>query len=129
VSPDGRWLAYVSRETGRGEIYVRPFPGAGGRWQVSITGGGAPHWNPNGRELFFRNGGDVLAVNVSLEPVFKAGTPKVLFTGSYVNTGIDMGYDARHDRFVLIQEGSDTRRPAITVVLNWFEDLRRKVGR
>ncbi len=125
VSPDGRWLAYSSNETGRSEIYVRPFPGEGGRWQVSANGGGDPHWNPNGRELFFRSGADVLAVDVTLQGVFKAGTPKVLFSGSYVSSGIDMGYAAKTDRFVLIQEGSQTARPTITVVLNWFEELKR----
>ena len=55
-SPDGRWLAYTSDETGRPEVYVRPFPGAGGKWQISTTGGTVPTWSPTKRELLYKSG-------------------------------------------------------------------------
>lgn len=58
-SPDGRWMAYISDETGRDEVYVRPFPASTGKWLVSTQGGGWPRWNPNGRELFYRSGLEV----------------------------------------------------------------------
>src|SRR5262249_49032752 len=62
LSPDGRWLAYVSKEFSRYEVYLRPFPGAERMWQVSTDGGTEPVWNPNGRELFYRNGNKMMVV-------------------------------------------------------------------
>jgi eukaryotic-like serine/threonine-protein kinase len=73
-----RLLAYVSDESGRWEVYVQPYPGPGGKWQISTEGGIEPTWNPNGRELFYRSGDKMMAVDISTEPNFKAGKPKVL---------------------------------------------------
>ena len=72
-SPDGRWIAYDSTESGRTEIYVRPFPGLGGKWQISTEGGAEPVWNPKGKELFYRNRNKMM---VNTEGVFSAGEPK-----------------------------------------------------
>ena len=80
-SPDGRWLAYVSNESGRYEIYVQPYLGPGGRWQISTEGGTEQVWNPNGRELFYRNGPKMMAVDIATQPNFAAGKPRVLFQG------------------------------------------------
>ena len=76
ISPDGRWMAYRSAESGQQEIYVRPFPDvAGGRWQISTTGGNYPGWSPDGRELFYNAGPAVMGVTVETEPTFRAGIP------------------------------------------------------
>ena len=78
---DGRWLAYVSDESGRDEIYVQPYPGPGGKKQISAEGGTEPVWNPNGRELFYRSGNKMMAVDTSSDTSlgFTAGTPRMLF--------------------------------------------------
>ncbi len=82
-SPDGRWLAYSSDESGRYEIYVQPYPGPGGKWQISADGGREALWSRNGRELFYRNGNKMMAVQIATQPGFSAGTPKMLFEGNY----------------------------------------------
>jgi Tol biopolymer transport system component len=123
-SPDGRWIAYQSDESGQNEVYVRPFPGPGGKWQVSIAGGQLPRWARSGRELFFRLEDKVFAVDVETKPVFRAGTPKVLFEGPY-----DAGWDVAPDgkRFLMIRS-SDRAATATQaqVVLEWFDDLKRR---
>ena len=78
-SPDGKWVAYESDETGRNEIYVVPYPGPGGKSQVSNDGGTQPRWNRNGRELFFRSGAKMMAVDVETGATFRAGIRTVLF--------------------------------------------------
>ncbi len=84
ISPDGRWIAYLSDETGTYEVYVRPFPNVDdGRWQISTEGGVEPLWAPDGRELFYRNAGAVIVVAVDTESDFSAGPPEVLFTDDY----------------------------------------------
>ena len=130
-SPDGRYIAYTADESGRAEIYVRPYPGPGGKWQVSTEGGGEPVWNPNGRELFYRNGNKMMAVNVTTQGAFSAGRPKVLFEGSYVPTprslpDYDVAPDGQH--FLMLKSGEQSQAAAqINVVLNWFEELKQKV--
>src|SRR5262249_2478072 len=82
LSPDGRWVAYVSNESGRPEIYVRPFPGPGGKWQISTEGGQSPAWSPKGNELFYRTGRsneNLMAVDIQTQPTFSAGKPRLLF--------------------------------------------------
>ena len=83
-SPDGRWLAYVSDESGRYEVYVQPYPGPGGKWQISTDGGTEPAWNRNGRELFYRSGDKMMAVDIATQPSFAAGKPRMLFEGPYL---------------------------------------------
>jgi Tol biopolymer transport system component len=123
-SPDGRWLAYQSNESGQAEIYVRPFPGPGGKWQISTEGGGAPCWARNGRELFYYYGNKMMAVDTKTEPTFAAGKPRLLFEGRFG------GYDVSQDgqRFLMIQ-AVEPELPAtqINLVLNWFEELKRMV--
>ena len=127
VSPDGRWLAYSSTETGRSEIYVRPFPDPGGKWQISTDGGQDPMWHPSGNELFFRSGDQVLSVAISRTPAFSPGVPRVLFRGQFLNTGIDSAYTAKGDRFVFIQPMLQNSAPEIRFVLNWFSELSQRV--
>ena len=132
-SPDGRWLVYVSNESGRNEIYAQPYPGPGGKLQISTDGGGEPLWNPNGRELFYRSRDRMMAVDINTQPSFSAGKPKVLFTGQYQPSSSPVpnaNYDISHDgqRFLMLKPGGqDQAATQINVVLNWFEELKQKV--
>jgi serine/threonine-protein kinase len=134
VSPDGRWLAYQSNESGEYEVYVRPFPQVdGGRWQVSTGGGARPLWARNGRELFYLVGsGKMMAVSIRPEPTFAAGSPKVLFDGKYVAAQSGRTYDVSSDgqRFLMIKDSVSNRTsapPEIVLVQHWFEELKRLV--
>jgi len=133
-SPDGQWLAYVSDESGRYEVYVQPYPGPGGKWQVSTEGGTEPVWNRSGRELFYRGGNNkMMAVEITTRPSFAAGSPKLLFeagqymppTGpfSYPFPNYDVSPDGQ--RFLMITK--ESKPPQINVVLNWFEELKRRM--
>ena len=127
-SPDGRWLAYGSDESGRYEIYVQPYPGPGGKWQISTEGGREPLWNRNGRELFYRNSSKLMAVEISTQPSFSARKPKVLFEGQYRSLPTSTpNYDVSADgqRFLMLK--SIEQSGQINVVLNWFEELKQKV--
>jgi eukaryotic-like serine/threonine-protein kinase len=131
-SPDGRWLAYVSNESGRWEIYVQPYPGPGGKWQISTEGGTEPKWNRNGRELFYRSGDKMIAVEITTQPGFAAGTPRMLFEGRYVTAPFPTtNYDVSRDgqRFLMLKpsEQEQAAPTQINVVLNWFEELKQKV--
>jgi Tol biopolymer transport system component len=130
-SPDGRWLAYISNESGRYEVYVQPYPGPGGKWQISTEGGQEPVWNPSGRELFYRSGGKMMAVDIATEPGFTVGKPRKLFEGQYQLSPVPPpNYDVLPDgqRFLMIEGGEQAQAPAqINVVLNWFEELKQKV--
>ncbi|HKI26542.1 MAG TPA: protein kinase [Candidatus Sulfotelmatobacter sp.] len=131
-SPDGRWLAYISNESGRWEVYVQPYPSSGGKWQISTEGGTEPIWNRNGRELFYRNGDKMMAVDIAAQPSFAAGKPHMLFEGHYVPPpGTTPNYDVSPDgqRFLMIKpnEAGEAAPAQINVVLNWFEELKRLV--
>ena len=124
LSPDGHWVAYVSNESGRLEVYVRPFPGPGGRWQVSLAGGTEPVWAGNGRELFYRNGTRMMVAAIALHPTFTVGARRVLFEGNYLNDPVYRSYDVTRDgrSFVLVR--SPKPLGDFIVVLNWFDQLR-----
>ena len=135
-SPDGRWLAYVSDQSGRYEVYATPHPGPGPRIQVTADGGLSPAWAPNGRELFFRRPTDkmerlpMMAVDITTEPEFSVGKARELFTGDFDASVPIRGYDISPDgkRFLMVKESEE--QPAATqliVVLNWFEELKRLV--
>jgi serine/threonine-protein kinase len=124
-SPDGHWIAYGSDESGRAEIYVRPFPGPGGETQVSTEGGDRAVWSRDGRELFYRNGSKLIAVPIELKPSFKPGTPRLLWEGNYLVTGHYFDVMPGAKQFLFIKE---VERPhtatGINVVLNWFDELK-----
>jgi len=134
-SPDGRWLAYESAETGRIEVYVQSFPGPGTREQISSGGGDSPLWNRNGRELFYLSRGEapgtirVNTVDVTLGSTVTAGTPRQLFEGRFGRTGGPTAYDVSLDgsRLLMSESLVPPIQPVtrIRVVLNWFEELRR----
>ena len=126
-SPDGRWLAYRSNESGRQEIYVQPFPATGAKWQISTEGGEEAVWVSSG-EIFYRNGDRMMAVDITTEPTFSSGTPKLLFEGSYYDYGPRAEYDVTSDgqKFLMIKLGEQSVRE-LNVIQNWFEELKRLV--
>jgi serine/threonine-protein kinase len=130
-SPDGQWIAYMSNESGRNEIYVQPYPGPGGKWQISTGGGTQPIWSPKGNELFYRNGDRMMVVSVQNQPTFNAGTQQLLFEGQYEEGigGSRPNFDVIPDgqRFVMVKADQESAPAQINVVLNWFEELKRLV--
>jgi len=129
-APDGRWLAYMSDESGRFEIYVQPYPGPDGKWEISTEGGTEPVWNPNGRELFYRSGDKMMAVDIATQPSFASGRPHMLFEGQYQPApGAFPNYDVSPDgqRFLMLKPSEQGALTQINVVLNWFEELKQKV--
>jgi serine/threonine-protein kinase len=130
-SPDGRWLAYVSNESGRPEIYVQPYPGPGGKFQISTDGGAEPLWNRNGRELFYRSAKRMMSVQITTNPAFVASKPVVLFEKDFATSqfpAIGIAYDVSRDgqRFLMVKEPDQAGSvPQINVVVNWFEELKR----
>jgi serine/threonine-protein kinase len=133
VSPDGRWMAYVSDESGQLEVYVRPFPDvATARWQISASGGRLPVWAHSGRELFYLNGRqEMTSIPITPGAGFAVGQPRVLFPAApYVLEGNAGVYDVSPDdrRFVLIRAATGGSGTELVVVQNWFEELKGRVG-
>ena len=133
-SPDGRWLAYQSDESGDYEVYVRPFPNVDdGQWQVSTGGGTAPLWARNGRELFFLSlSGQLTAVPVQTGPSLSFGNPEVVIEQTYSIDHIGRHYDISPDgkRFLMIKQSDpddETARAQLILVQNWLEELKRLV--
>ena len=128
-SPNGRWLAFVTDESGRAEVYVQPFPGPGQKVPVSTNGGLQPMWSRNGRELFYREGDSLMAVPVQLDP-FRASAPQKLFDMPGAIYNFDQfvaDYDVAADgRFLAV---SQDPRTEIHIVLNWTEEVQRALGR
>jgi serine/threonine-protein kinase len=134
LSRDGRWLAYRSNESGRNEVFVRPFPRVDdGRWQVSTGGGSQPLWAPNGLELFYVDpDGRIVAIPIQSTSGFAAGNPAVVLDGPFATMLPGLNgrmYDVSPDgrRFLMIKggEGDNPAPPQIVVVQNWFEELKR----
>jgi serine/threonine-protein kinase len=136
-SPDGHWLAFVSRESGRDEVYVQPYPGPGPRRQISTDGGHSPAWSRNGRELFYNKpltsgiGIQMMSVPISIRSSVEAGTPTLLFEGMYSVQALTRGYDVSADgqRFYLarLDERPPIRPNQMVLVQNWIEELKRRV--
>ena len=139
VSPDGRWMAYISGETGQPLVYVQPFPNIDdGKWLVSTDGSGFdPVWSPDGRELFFRGGRGLSVVQIETDPTFRAGTPERLLADSgWRRPGARARqYDIAPDgnRFVFLKSGGDIRTSeadsfnGLIFVQNWFQELTERV--
>ena len=127
-SPDGRWMAYVSNDSGQSQVYLRRYPGPEGRWQVSTDGGTSPLWNHTGKELFYRSGNRMMAVSVSTVPNVTLTTPRVIFERHYgFHTSALTNYDVSADgqRFLMVKRESGVQH--LSVVLNWSEELKRLV--
>jgi len=130
LSPDGRWLAYASDESGRQEVYVAPFPGARTKRLVSRVGGSEPRWSHSGRELFFKSGGKLMALDIPPGPDFTPGTPHPLFSlAGYREASNRQEYDVAPGdrRFLMIRETGARRAPAVYYVENWLEELKAKM--
>ena len=137
VSPDGRWIAYESDESGRLEVYVRPFPDTtAGRWQVSTVGGRMPLWARNGNELFFlAPDGAIMALQVEASGgVWRSTVPTQAVSAKYFHPLNLSGrtYDVSPDgrRFLMIESAAgrdDARATQIVLVQHWFEELKRLV--
>jgi len=122
-SPDGRWFAYQSSETGDFQVYVQPFPPTGEKWQVSTNGGNGPLWRGDGRELFFGADGAVISVDVSTNGHFQAGATKSLFPLPSRATSGTVTADGQ--RFLFAMPDADQPTVSFTAVLNWAEGLKR----
>ena len=130
LSPDERWLAYESNESGRFEIYVRPFPNvSAGKWMISTSGGQRAVWGSDTKELFYHAGPSMMRVAVDARgPAFKAGNPEPLFSGPF-----DMTYtgyaQAKDGRFIMVEIDPHARPTQLHAVLNWSEDVTRALAR
>ncbi|HEV3482184.1 MAG TPA: protein kinase [Candidatus Acidoferrales bacterium] len=133
-SPDGRWVAYASDESGRYEIYVRKFSadatapavGAAGKWQVSYSGGREPRWSADGKELYYLTfDWKVMVVGVTTDPVFQSGTPKLLFQAPQQPATTEGDYTIDGKRFLFSAPAEQTEHAPFTVVLNWQSGLKK----
>jgi hypothetical protein len=135
VSPDGKWLAYTSQETGIDEIYVRGASGQIPKWQVSVDGGLVPLWAPNGKEIYYVRGDVMMAVSIEAkETQIVPGIPRKLFDippgrrSERDSRSFDIAPDGK--RFVLMRSANPGQgRRHINVVLNWSEELKARVPR
>jgi Tol biopolymer transport system component len=129
ISPDGEWMAYVSNETGRNEVYVQPYPALDKKWAISGEGGTEPVWSADGSELFYRRDNKMIAVAVDLDPTFDIRDEEVLFEGDFDGNAVSCipAYDVSPDgqRFLMIQRDESSTPRHINVVLNWSEELKR----
>ena len=156
-SPDGKWIAYTSTETGAREVYVQAFPGPGEKHRISTNGGENPAWAPSGRELFYlepatpawqpdssqpvdlRRGSKMMAVDIDDRAAFRAGAPHELFTvglpgsslGGFPETvpvrSYDVYPDGRHFIATLLENPTEAQVTRLNLVLNWFDELKRRV--
>jgi serine/threonine-protein kinase len=132
-SPDGRWISYVSWESGRGEVYVQPFPGPGRKWQISNEGGSEPLWSRTGKQLYYRRWpNQVLVVDVQTGSAFSASKPRLLFEKPGYGSGVpirtwDISSDGQRFLMVKLEERKPQPITEMILVQNWFEDLKRLV--
>jgi serine/threonine-protein kinase len=129
-SPDGRWLAYESNESGRTEVYVRPFPGPGGKWQVSTGGGGWPTWSRTRRELFYAVDMRIMVAPYTIEgDSFRAEKPRlwseVRFAALQGSRPFDLHLDGQRFAVLRAPEAEEVKQDRVVLILNFFDELRR----
>jgi Tol biopolymer transport system component len=126
VSPDSKWLAYVSNESGREEVYVRALLGAGGRVPVSVGGGGEPLWSRDGKRLFYRTGAKLMAATIATTPTLTVTTRETLFEGPFATDIYHPNYDVAPDgkSFVMIRPVEENRQ--LVMIVNWIQELRER---
>lgn len=132
-SPDGRWLAYFSNESGRPEIYVRPFPGPGGKWQISTAGGLYPTWSRTRRELYYGtpNQNQIMVASYTVDgDSFRADKPRVWSSGSFTFRPRQRPFDLHPDgnRFALAtppEAQTAAKQDKLVFIFNFFDELRR----
>jgi serine/threonine-protein kinase len=133
-SPDGRWLAYQSSESGSYEVYVRPFPGPGGKWQISTDAGYLPKWSRNGRKLFYRTGDNKIMVvtYTATGDSFHADRPQLWSPGQFTELGLfTYNFDLHPDgkRIAVLKApgaGQSAAANKITFIFNFFDEVRGK---
>jgi Tol biopolymer transport system component len=127
-SPDGRYVAYASDETGRFEVFVTPYPGPGAKRQLTTDGASEPVWSPDGREVFYRSGDRMMAIPVTTTPSLVTGRPRVVFEGRFVEGAAGLpAYDvARDGRFLMLRPEGERPPRELRVLLNWFTELRQR---
>ena len=125
LSPDERWLAYSSSQSGIMEVYVKPYGRPGGGRQVSTDGGDFALWSPDGRTIYYRNEEKMMAVDLQTEPGLSAGRPRLLFEAPELSREYDLSPDGR--KFVMIRDEEASTQPQYRIVQNWFEELKRLV--
>jgi Tol biopolymer transport system component len=127
VSPDGRFMAYASNESGRMEVYVTEFPGPGPKWQVSTLGGDEPLWSRSGRELFFRDNSHVVSARVTTSPSFSVVSRSRLFEDTYMRSNtVNWDVMADDQRFVMLRAADQSAQ--LIVVTNWDDVARRRLA-
>ena len=129
-SPDGKWIAYSTTETGDNEVYVQSFPATGEKWKVSVHGGSQPRWRRDGKEMFYRTvDGKMMAVSVKTAGGFEAGVPHMLFASpadpAFPNVGITYDVTADGQRFLMNAALDGIRTSPITIITNWTATLGR----
>jgi serine/threonine-protein kinase len=134
ISPGRQWLAYESNESGRFEIYVRPWPAVeAGRWTVSSNGGQHPLWSRDGRELFFISANGMM-MSAAIEPgtTFTYDKPTDVFSAAPYYVNVARGYDVSRDakRFLMLKTAdTKTAKAPIVIVTNWFDEVQRRMGK
>jgi hypothetical protein len=128
LSPDGAYVAYDSNESGRYELYLRPFPSGAGQWQVSVDGGGYPRWSPKGDRLWFRAfGNQLMEVDVASGATVSVSEPRSVFKADPISVDLTLGYAVagNGERFIAARRvpDPDGSTPSITVVQNWFAEF------
>ena len=120
VHPGGEWVAYISRESGQYEIYIRHISGTGGITQVTIDGGSLPIWSHDGKNLYYLKNDKVMAVPVQIKPQLQVGKPKELFEIPNM-----ISFSVASDGRFIIAQSDPSNQPQLVVVTNWFEELKR----
>jgi Tol biopolymer transport system component len=128
VSWDSKWLAYVSNESGREEVYVRALSGTGGRVPVSAGGGGEPLWSRDGKRLFYRTGSSLIAATIATSPALAVTSRAVLFEGPFETDVFHPNYDVVMDgeRFIMVRPVEANRQ--LVLVVSWLSELRQRTG-
>ena len=126
-SPDGKWIAYTSDESGRFEVYVQPFPLTGAKWQISRDGGWKPRWRRDGREIFWvEEDGTLMAAPVAPGPTIRPGAPVALFETRMVGSGERYAVAADGQRFLVPMPVVDVSTPVpVTLIQNWLAAAKR----
>ena len=131
-SPNGRFVAHCSEESGTTQVYVRSFPEGGRKWQVSQDGGKQPRWGPGGTELFYEKEDTLYAATVTTEGAFSLGSTTKLFSDASLDWPFDRAtYDVSHDgqRFITIDTIGEVAKPRMRIVQNWFVGFGRQQDR
>ena len=127
MSPDGKWIAYISDESGSNEVYVRGFPGPSGKVRVSIDGGSEPVWSPDGGKIYYRRARDLIVAMVQTRPAFSVVDHKKVFEGTYMTSAIHANYDLSPDgkRLLMVtRAGTDAQ---VIIVQNWAKEARARL--